>query len=89
MYNVQARKEFVETSYLYKLSEEEMAKDKPKSSCPCWHCMAKRHVKECPPAKPKLQTTEVKTVFLNLEKDKNKNKTDITTTEKDQQKTGK
>ena len=65
-----------------------MAKDKAKSSCPCWHCMAKGHVKECPPAKPKLQTIEVKTVFLNLEKDKNKdknkNKTDATTTKKDQ-----
>ena len=66
-----------------------MAKDKPKSSCPCWYCMAKSHVKECPPAKPKLQTIEVKTVFQNLEKDKNKNKTDTTTTKKDQQKTGK
>ena len=64
-----------------------MAKDKPKSSYPCWHCMAKSHVKECPPAKPKLQKIEVKTVFLNLEKDKNKNKTDAT--KKDQQKTGK
>ena len=65
-----------------------MAKDKAKSSCPCWLCMAKGHVKECPPAKPELQTIEVKTVFLNLEKDKNKNKdkskTDATTTKKDQ-----
>ena len=61
-----------------------MAKDKAKSSCPCWHCIAKGHVKECPPAKPKLQTIEVKTVFRNLEKDKNKNKTDTTTTKKDQ-----
>ena len=42
------------------------------------------HVKECLPAKPELQKTEVKTVFLNLEKDKNKNKTDATTTKKDQ-----
>ena len=66
-----------------------MAKDKAKSSCPCWHCMAKSHVKESHPAKHKLQTIEVKTVFLNLEKDKNKNKTDTTTTKKDQQKTGK
>ena len=46
--------------------------------------MAKGHVKECPPAKPKLQTIEVKTVFLNLEKGKNKNKTNATTTKKDQ-----
>ena len=50
--------------------------------------MAKGHVKECPPAKPELQTTEVKTVFWNLEEDKNKNKnknkTDATTTKKDQ-----
>ena len=84
MYNFQARKELVETSYLYKLSEQEMAKDKVKSSCPCWLCMAKGHVKECPLAKPKLQTIEVKTVFLNLEKDKNKNKTDATTTKKNQ-----
>ena len=65
-----------------------MAKDKAKSSCPCWFCMAKSHVKECPPAKSELQTTEVKTMFLNLEKDKNKdknkNKTDATTTKKDQ-----
>ena len=61
-----------------------MAKDKAKSSCPCWHCMAKGHVKECPPAKPKPQTIKVKTVFLNLEKDKNKNKTNATTTKKDQ-----
>ena len=48
--------------------------------------MAKGHVKECLPAKPELQTIEVKTVFLNLEKDnknENKNKTDATTT-KDQ-----
>ena len=51
--------------------------------------MAKSHVKECPPAKLKLQTIEVKTVFLNLEKDKNKNKIDATITKKDQQKTGK
>ena len=46
-----------------------MAKDKAKSSCPCWLCMAKGHVKECPPAKPELQIIKVKTVFLNLEKD--------------------
>ena len=46
--------------------------------------MAKGHVKECPLAESKLQTIEVKTVFLNLEKDKNKNKTDATTTKKDQ-----
>ena len=61
-----------------------MAKGKAKSSCPCCFSMAKGHVKECPPAKPKLQTIKVKTVFLNLEKDKNKNKTDATTTKKDQ-----
>ena len=65
-----------------------MAKDKAKSSCPCWLCMAKGHVKECQPAKPELQKIKVKTVFLNLEKDKNKNKdknkTDATTTKKDQ-----
>ena len=65
-----------------------MVKDKPKSSCPCWLCMAKGHVKECPPAKPELQTIEVKTVFLDLEKDNNKdkskNKTEATTTKKDQ-----
>ena len=65
-----------------------MAKDKAKSSCPCWLCMAKGHVKKCPPAKPELQIIEVKTVFLNLEKDKNKdknkNKTNTATTKKDQ-----
>ena len=61
-----------------------MVKDKAKSSCLCWHCIDKSHVKECPLAKPKLQTIEVKTVFLNLEKDKNKNKTNATTTKKDQ-----
>ena len=70
-----------------------MAKDKAKSSCPCWLCIAKGHVKECPPAKPELQTIEVKTVFLILEKDKNKdknkNKTNTTTTKKDQWITGK
>ena len=44
--------------------------------------MTKGHVKECPPAKLELQTVKVKTVFLNLEKDKNK--TDATTTKKDQ-----
>ena len=84
MYNFQARKELVKTLYLCELSEQEMVKDKAKSSCLCWLCMAKGHVKECPPAKPELQTIEVKTVFLNLEKDKNKNKTDATTTKKDQ-----
>ena len=88
MYNFQARKELLKTSYLCKLSEQEMAKDKAKSSCPCWLCMAKGHVKECPPAKPEMQTIEVKTVFLNLEKDKNKskdkNKTNAATTMKDQ-----
>ena len=88
MYNFQAGRELLKTSYLCELSEQEMAKDKAKSSCPCWLCMAKGHVKECPPAKPELQTIEVKTVFLNLEKDKNKNKdknkTDATTTKKDQ-----
>ena len=84
MYNFQARKEPLKTSYLHKLSEEEMVKDKAKPSCPCWFCLAKGHVKECPPAKPELQTKEVKTVFLSLEKDKNKNKTDATTTKKDQ-----
>ena len=82
MYNFQARKELLKTSYLRELSEQEMAKDKAKSSCPCWLCMAKGHVKECPPAKPELQTIKVKTVFLNLEKDKNK--TDATTSNKDQ-----
>ena len=66
------------------MSEQEMAKDKAEPSCPCWLCMAKGHVKECLPAKPELQTTKVKTVFLNLEKDKNKNKADATTTKKDQ-----
>ena len=44
--------------------------------------MAKAHVKECLPAKPVLQMIKVKAVFLNLEKDKNK--TDATTTKKDQ-----
>ena len=61
-----------------------MVKNKAESSCPCLHCMAKTHVKDCPPAKPVLQTIKVKAVFLNLEKDKNKNKTDDTTTKKDQ-----
>ena len=86
MHNFQARKELLKTSYLCKLSEKEMVKDKANSSCPCWLCMAKGHVKECPLTKPELQTIEVKTVFLNLEKekDKNKNKTDATTTKKDQ-----
>ena len=84
MYNFQARKELVRTSYLCELSEQEMVKDKAEPSCPCWLCMAKDHVKECLPAKPELQTIEVKTEFLNLEKDKNKNKTDATTTKKDQ-----
>ena len=74
MYNFQARKELVETSYLCELSEQEMAKDKAKSSCPCWLCMARGHVKECPLVKPKLQTIKVNTVFLNLEKEKDKNK---------------
>ena len=60
-----------------------MVKDKAKSSCLCWFCLAKGHVKQCPPAKPELQSKEVKKVFLNLEKDKNKNKTDATT-KKDQ-----
>ena len=55
-----------------------MVKDMPEPSCPCWHCLAKVHVKECLPAKPVLQTIEVKAVFLNLEKDKNKNKADAT-----------
>ena len=59
-------------------------KEKAESGCPCWHCMAKTHVKDCPPAKPVLQTIKVKVVFLNLEKDKNKNKADATTTKKDQ-----
>ena len=65
---------------------QKMVKNKAKSSCPHWLCMAKGHVKECLPAKPELQTTEVKTVFLNLEidKNKNKNKTDTTTTKKNQ-----
>ena len=84
MYNFQARKELLKTSYLRKLSEQEMVKDKAKSSCPCWLCLAKGHVKEYLPAKPELQKIEVKTVFLNLEKDKNKNKTDTTTSKKDQ-----
>ena len=44
--------------------------------------MAKTHVKDCMPDKPVLQTIKVKAVFLNLEKDKNK--TDTTTTKKDQ-----
>ena len=82
MYNFQARKELVKTSYLCELSEQEMVKDKAEPSCPCWFCMAKGHVKECPLAKPELQTIKVKKVFLNLEK--NKNKTDTTTTKKDQ-----
>ena len=86
MYNFQARKELLKTWYLCKLPEQEMVKDKAKSSCPCWLCMAKGHVKECLPANSELQTIEVKTVFLNLEKDKNKNKnkTDTTTSKKDQ-----
>ena len=84
MYNFQARKELVKTSYLHEFLEQEMVKDKAESSCPCWLCMAKGHVKECPPAKPELQIIKVKTVFLNLEKDKNKNKIDATTTKKDQ-----
>ena len=47
-----------------------MAKDEVEPSCPCWHFMAV------------LQMIKVKAVFLNLEKDKNK--TDTTTTKKDQ-----
>ena len=61
-----------------------MVKDEAEPSCPCWLCMAKGYVKECLPVKPELQIIKVKTVFLNLEKDKNKNKTDATTTKKDQ-----
>ena len=57
-----------------------MAKDKAEPSHPCWHCMAKTHVKDCLPAKPVLQTIKVKAVFLNLEKVKNK----IDATKKDQ-----
>ena len=68
----------VNTSYLCKLPSQEMAKDKAEPSHLCWHCMAKTHVKGCSPAKPVLQTIKVKAVFLNLEKDKNKNKTDAT-----------
>ena len=73
------------------IAKTEMAKDKAESSCPCWHCLAKTHVKECPPAKPALQTIKVKAIFLNLEKNKNKdkNKTDATTTKKEQQITSK
>ena len=68
------------------LPRQKMAKDKAESSCPCWHCLAKTHIKECPPAKPALQTIKVKAIFLNLEKNKNKdkNKTDATTTKKEQ-----
>ena len=61
-----------------------MVKDKVEPSCLCWHCMAKAHVKECPPAKHVLQMIKVKVVFLSLEKNKNKNKTDATATKKDQ-----
>ena len=78
VYNLSPGEKLVNTSYLCKLPKQKMAKDKPESSCPCWNCLAKVHVKECPPAKPELQTIKVKAIFLNLEKDKNKNKTDAT-----------
>ena len=75
VYNLSQGEKLVNTSYLCELPKQEMAKDKVEPSCPCWHCMAKAHVKECLPAKPVLQSIKVKAVFLNLEKDKNKNKT--------------
>ena len=55
-----------------------MLKGKIEPSCPCWHCMAKSHVKESPPVKIVLHPINVKAVFLNLKnnKDKNKNKAD-------------
>ena len=55
-----------------------MAKDKVEPSCLCWHCMAKTHVKECRLAKLALQLMEVKAVFLNLKKNKDKDKADAT-----------
>ena len=78
MYNLWAREKLVETPCLCELSEQEMVKDKVEPSCPCRHCMAKAHVKECPPTKLTLQPMEVKAVFLNLKKNKDKNKADAT-----------
>ena len=71
-YNLSPGEKLVNAPYLPKLPKQKMAKDKAEPSCPCWHCMAKDQIKECPPAKPVLQTIKVKVVFLNLEKDKNK-----------------
>ena len=78
MYNLWAREKLVDTPCLCKLSKQEMAKEKVESGCPCWHCMAKPHVKECPLVKLVLQLMKVKAVFLNLKKDKDKSKADAT-----------
>ena len=82
VYNLWAREKLVDTPCLCELQKQEMVKDKVEPSCLCWHCMAKAHVKECPLAKLTLQLMEVKAVFLNLKKNKDKNKAD--TTKKDQ-----
>ena len=76
VYNLWAGEKLVDTPCLCELPKQEMAKDKVEPSRPCWHCMAKAHVKECPPAKLALQLMEVKAVFLNLKKNKDKNKAD-------------
>ena len=72
--NLLSGEKLANTSYLCTLPRQKMAKDKVESGCPCWHCLAKTHVKECPPAKPALQMVKVKVIFLNLEKNKNKDK---------------
>ena len=49
-----------------------MAKGKVESSCPCWNCMAKSHVKESQLVKLVLQPAHVKAILLNLKNSKDK-----------------
>ena len=72
VYSLWVREKLVDTPCLCKLSKQEMVKEMVEPSCPCWHCMAKAHVKESPPVKLVLQQIKVKTVSLNLKKDKKK-----------------
>ena len=61
-----------------------MVKEKVESSCPCWNCMAKSHVKKDLSVTLVLKPIKVKTLFLDLQKDKETNKNKVNTTSKGQ-----
>ena len=57
-----------------------MAKEKAATDNLCWNCLAKNHVKKNVPFVIKLDPRQVKSLFVNLQKEKENKKKEADTT---------